>query len=58
MKAYILAGMIAGGVIGAAATLIAYPYFKPQLDNMLQNGKTCIDAHIDKMLGKCTDTEC
>lgn len=49
MRGNLVMGMIAGSVIGAAAALIAMPYFQPQISKVVRRGKKAIDTHMDKM---------
>jgi hypothetical protein len=42
-------GMIAGGVIGVAAAMVAMPYIRPQFQRMVRRGKNVIDTHMNKM---------
>jgi gas vesicle protein len=49
MKGNWVFGMIAGSVIGAAAAMVAMPYFKPQIRNVVRRSKNAINTHMDKM---------
>lgn len=49
MRVNVLMGMIAGGMIGAAATLIAMPYIQPQVKRAIRQGRRAINNHMDKM---------
>ena len=49
MRGNLVFGMIAGSVIGAAAAMIALPYFQPQINKVVKRGKKVIDDHMDKM---------
>jgi len=49
MKANIVVGMIAGSMIGAAAAMIAMPFFQPQINKVVRRGRRAIDARMDKM---------
>lgn len=49
MKVNVLMGMIVGGAIGAAATMIALPYIQPQMKRAIKQGRRAINDHMDKM---------
>ncbi len=49
MRGNLVWGMIAGGVIGAAATMVAMPYVRPQVQRAVRKGRTAIDTHMKKM---------
>ena len=42
-------GMIAGSVVGAAAVMIAKPYFQPKIQQAIKKGRKVINAKMDKM---------
>jgi len=42
-------GIIAGAMIGAAATIVAMPYIRPQVNRAIRKGKNAIDTHMNKM---------
>ncbi|MGI5849796.1 MAG: hypothetical protein ACOX8Q_07010 [Christensenellales bacterium] len=49
MKGNWVFGMIAGSVLGAAAAMIAMPYFQPQIKRAISKGRRAINAHMDNM---------
>lgn len=49
MRASLVAGMIAGSVIGATAAMIAMPFFQPQINKVVKKGRRAINAQMDKM---------
>ncbi len=49
MRVSVLMGVIAGSVIGAAATIIAMPYFQPQMKRAIRQGRKAINNQMDKM---------
>ncbi len=49
MRVNVLMGMVVGGAIGAAATMIAMPYIQPQVKRMIRTGRRAINNHMDKM---------
>ncbi len=49
MRGNLVWGMIAGSVIGAAATVVAMPYIKPQIQRAVHRGRRVIDTHMNKM---------
>jgi gas vesicle protein len=49
MRVNVLMGMIVGGAVGAAATMIAMPYLQPQMKRMFRTGRRAINNHMDKM---------
>ena len=50
MRVNVLLGMIAGGAIGAAAAMIAFPYIQPQLKRAMRKGRRTINDHMDKIV--------
>lgn len=50
MRMNVLIGMIAGGAIGAAATMIAFPYLQPQVKRAFRKSRRAINDHIDRMV--------
>ncbi len=48
MKGGYLAGMLTGGLIVAAAVIMA-PYLKPTLDSAMEKGRDFIDDKMGKM---------
>ena len=42
-------GMIAGAVVGAAATMVAMPYIRPQIQSAVQKGKGAMNTQMNKM---------
>ena len=49
MRGNLVLGMIAGGLIGAAAAMIAAPYIQPQIQKVVSKGKQAINTHMNKM---------
>ncbi len=49
MKGNLVIGMIAGSMVGAAAAMIAMPFFQPQIRKVVRRGRRAIDAQMDKM---------
>jgi gas vesicle protein len=49
MRGNLVVGMIAGGMIGAIAAMIAAPYVQPQIRRVVSRGKQAISTHMDKM---------
>ncbi len=49
MRGNLVLGMIAGGVIGAAAAIIAMPYIRPQIQHVVQRSKNAINTKMDKI---------
>ena len=49
MRGNLVFGMIAGGVIGAAAAVIAMPYIRPQIQHVMQRSKNAINTKMDKI---------
>jgi gas vesicle protein len=49
MRVNLLVGMIVGGAIGAAATMVAMPYIQPRMNRMIRQGRRAINSHMDKM---------
>ncbi|MDD5017128.1 MAG: hypothetical protein PHO15_03385 [Eubacteriales bacterium] len=49
MRGNLVFGMIAGSMIGAAAAMIAMPYFQPKIQQAIKKGRKVINAHMDKM---------
>lgn len=49
MRGNLVWGMIAGSVIGAAATMVAMPYVRPQVQRAIRKGRNAIDTHMHKM---------
>ncbi len=49
MRVNVLMGMIVGGAIGAAATIVAMPYIQPQMKRIIRQGRKAINTHMDKM---------
>jgi len=50
MRLNVLLGMIAGGAIGAAAAVIAFPYIQPQLKRAMRQGRRTINDHMDRIV--------
>ena len=50
MRMNVLIGMIAGGAIGAAAAVIAFPYIEPQLKRAIRRGRRTINDQMDKIM--------
>lgn len=48
-KASLVLGMIAGSLVGAAATMIALPFMQPQINKIIRKGKNAAQAHFEKM---------
>jgi ABC-type protease/lipase transport system fused ATPase/permease subunit len=48
MKGGYFAGMLTGGLIVAAAVIMA-PYLKPTIDNAMEKGREFIDDRMGKM---------
>jgi len=49
MRINLMVGMLAGGVIGAAAAIIAMPYLRSDVSRLVKRGKKVINKHLDKM---------
>lgn len=49
MRGNLVIGMIAGGIIGAAAAMIAAPYVQPQIRRVVSKGKQALSSHVNKM---------
>ena len=49
MRVNVLMGIIVGGAIGAAATMVAMPYIQPQMRRWVRTGRRAINTHMDKM---------
>lgn len=49
MRVNLIMGMIVGGAIGAAATMVAMPYIQPQMRRLVRTGRRTINNHMDKM---------
>ena len=49
MKGSMFLGMVAGSVLGVAATMIAIPFMQPQLHKAVRKGRRAVNRHLDKM---------
>jgi len=49
MRGNLVIGMLAGGLIGAVAAMIAAPYVQPQIKKVVSRGKQAIGTHLNKM---------
>lgn len=50
MKAgYVVLGMLAGGVIGATAMVVAMPYIKPQINKAVHKSREFLDEKLENM---------
>ena len=51
MRKSIMFGMVAGGIIGAAAAMVAMPYIQPEVKRAMRKGKKAISHQFEKMMG-------
>lgn len=49
MKGSMFLGMVAGSVLGAAATMIALPFMQPQINRAVRKGRRAVSRQLDKM---------
>jgi len=49
MRGNLIIGMIAGSMVGVAATMIALPFMQPALNKVVRKGRRAVGQHLDKM---------
>lgn len=49
MRGNLVWGMIAGSVIGAAATMVTMPFIRPQIQRAVHRGRNLINTQMNKM---------
>jgi hypothetical protein len=49
MKGGYFAGMLAGGLIGMTAAIIAMPYLRPVINTAMEKGKDFIQDNVQNM---------
>ena len=50
MKKSMMFGMVAGGIIGATAAMMAMPYIQPEMKRAMRKGKKAISNQFEKMM--------